>query len=152
MKHIILPTIGFLVAPPLGVLIWLAIEFGIDSIFSDHTLTLVVISVIIGLILGLPIYLFLNHKKLLNLLSILISGSFIAMLPWVLLLSYGNTTERIVGQTVIIENGSYTREGIIYELKFITQFGFYGAISGLVFWLIVRSLIMSKRINNEYDL
>jgi hypothetical protein len=49
-----------------------------------------------------------------------------------------------VGQTTIIENGSYTAEGIIYQIKFIAQFGLCGAISGMVFWFIVRSLVTSK--------
>lgn len=144
MKHILISTIGFLVAPPIGALAWVFMEGGVGEIISGITAWAVVISIILGVVLGVPIYCFLRVKQLINVFSLCVGGAIISMLPWVLLSHPGSTTKSIVGQTVIIENGAYTTEGIIYQIKFIAQFGLCGAISGLVFWLIVRSLVTSK--------
>ena len=102
------------------------------------------VSIILGTVLGVPTYLYLRAKQLISVISLSIGGAVISMLPWVLLSHPGSTTKSVVGQTTIIENGSYTTEGIIYQIQFIAQFGLCGAISGMVFWLIVRSLVTSK--------
>jgi hypothetical protein len=141
MKHILIPIIGFLIAPPVGAMVWVLIEGGVAEVISGITAWAVVVSVILGTVLGAPVYLLLRTKQLISILSLSIGGAVISMLPWVLLSHPGSTTKSIVGQTVIIENGAYTTEGIIYQIKFIAQFGLCGAISGVVFWLIVRSLV-----------
>ncbi|KZZ50431.1 hypothetical protein A3759_17030 [Thalassolituus sp. HI0120] len=144
MKNILIPTIGFLIAPPIGALSWVLIEVGFDEIFSGISAWAVVISIIVGTVLGAPTYLFFCAKQLVSIVSLALGGSVISMLPWVLLSHPGSTTKSVVGQTIIIENGSYTAEGIIYQIKFIAQFGLCGAISGMVFWFIVRSLVTIK--------
>lgn len=144
MKNVIILTIGFLIAPPIGALAWVLIEGGVGVVISGFTAWAVVISIIVGTALGLPTYLILRAKKLISIISLTLGGAVISMLPWVLLIHPGSTTKSIVGQTTIIENGSYTAEGIIYQIKFIAQFGLCGAISGMVFWFIVRSLVTSK--------
>ncbi|VAW79568.1 hypothetical protein MNBD_GAMMA15-1280 [hydrothermal vent metagenome] len=101
----------------------------------------VTVSLAISVVLGLPIYLFLSRKRIVNLLSLSVGGAIISMLPWALLSYPGITTKSIVGQTIVIENGSYTTEGIVFQIQFIAQFGLCGAISGFIFWLIVKSLI-----------
>lgn len=122
-------------------MVWVLIEGGVAEVISGITAWAVVVSVILGTVLGAPVYLLLRTKQLISILSLSIGGAVISMLPWVLLSHPGSTTKSIVGQTVIIENGAYTTEGIIYQIKFIAQFGLCGAISGVVFWLIVRSLV-----------
>ena len=144
MKNVLIPTIGFLIAPPIGALAWVLIEGGVGEIFSGITAWAVVVSIVVGSVLGVPIYIFLCAKEFVSILSLSLCGALISMLPWVLLSHPGSTTKSVVGQTIIIENGSYTAEGIIYQIKFIAQFGLCGAISGVVFWFIVRSLVTSK--------
>jgi hypothetical protein len=122
---------------------------GAGEILSGVSAWAVVISIVLGATIGIPVYWFLRIKKLVNVFSLSISGAIISMLPWVLLSHPGSTTKSIVGQTIIIENGVYTAEGIIYQIKFIAQFGLCGAISGVVFWLIVRILVTSKGIGRE---
>ena len=150
MKHIVDPAIGFLVSPPIGALVWIFMEGGTSEILSGIGAWAVTISIVPGSILGLPVYWFLRTKQLVNILSLALGGAIISMLPWVLLSHPGSTTRSVVGKTVIIENGAYTAEGIIYQINFIAQFGFCGAISGIVFWLIARSLITSKGKNNDF--
>ena len=150
MKHILILTIGFLVSPPIGALVWVLMEGGAGETLSGISAWAVVISIVLGATIGIPAYWFLRIKKILNVFSLSIGGAIISMLPWVLLSHPGSTTKSIVGQTIIIENGVYTAEGIIYQLKFIAQLGLCGAISGVVFWLIVRSLLVtSKGIGRE---
>ena len=144
MKNVLIPTIGFLIAPPIGALAWVILEGGAGQILSGITAWAVVVSIIVGTVLGAPVYLFLRAKRLVTIISLSLGGAVISMLPWILLSHPGGTTKSVVGQTIIIENGSYTAEGIIYQIKFIAQFGLCGAISGLVFWFIVRSLVTSK--------
>ncbi|MBT3145446.1 hypothetical protein [Neptunomonas phycophila] len=144
MKNVLLPMLGFLIAPPIGALAWVLIEGGVGEITSGITAWAMVVSIIVGTVLGAPTYIFLSAKKLVSIISLSLGGAIISMLPWVLLSHPGSTTKSIVGQTIIIQNGSYTAEGIIYQIKFIAQFGLCGAISGMVFWLIVRSLVTSK--------
>ena len=144
MKHILIPIIGFLIAPPAGALVWVLVEGGVGEIVSGITVWAVLVSIVLGSVLGLPTYLYLRAKQFISIISLSIGGAVISMLPWVLLSHPGSTTKSVVGQTIIIENGSYTTEGIIYQAKFIAQFGLCGAISGIVFWLIVRSLVTSK--------
>ena len=144
MKNVLIPTIGFLIAPPIGALAWVLIEGGVGEVISGITAWAIVVSIIVGTVLGSPIYLFLRAKKLVSIISLSLGGAVISMLPWVLLSHPASTTKSVVGQTIIIENGSYTAEGIIYQIKFVAQFGLCGAISGAVFWLIVRSLVTSK--------
>gem|GEM_PF-2581792 len=139
-----MPIIGFLIAPPIGALVWVLMEGGVGEVISGITAWAVMVSIILGAVLGAPTYLYLRAKQLVSVFSLLIGGAIISMIPWVLLSHPGSTTKSVVGQTIIIENGSYTTEGIIYQIKFIAQFGLCGAISGMVFWLIVRSLVTSK--------
>ncbi len=143
MKNVLIPTIGFLIAPPIGALAWVLLEGGVGQILSGITAWAVVVSIIVGTVLGAPIYLFLRAKHLISIISLSVGGAVISMLPWVLLSHPGSTTKSVVGQTIIIENGSYTVEGIIYQIKFIAQLGLCGAISGMVFWFMIRSLVIN---------
>ena len=150
MNHILILIIGFLIAPPIGALAWVLMEGGSSDIFSGIGAWAAVISIVLGATIGLPVYWFLSVKKIVNVFSLSMGGAIISMLPWILLSHPGSTIKSIVGQTIIIENGAYTAEGIIYQIKFITQFGLCGAISGIVFWLIVRNfLVTSKGIGRE---
>jgi hypothetical protein len=144
MKHILILTIAFLASPPVGALAWVLMEGSSGEILTGISAWAVLISIVLGVALGLPVYWFLRVKEILNVFSLAVGGAIISMLPWVLLSHPGSTTKSIVGQTIIIENGAYTAEGIIYQIKFVAQFGLCGAMSGVVFWLIVRSLVTSK--------
>ena len=121
-------------------MVWVVIEGGYGEILSGISAWAVLISIVLGATLGLPAYWYLRVKEMISVFSLVVGGAIISMLPWVLLSHPGSTTKSTVGQTVIIENGAYTAEGIVYQIKFIAQFGLCGAVSGLVFWLIVRSL------------
>ena len=144
MKQILILTTAFLISPPVGALVWVLMEGGYGEILSGISAWAVLVSIVLGAALGLPVYWFLRVKEIVSVFSLVVGGAIISMLPWVLLSHPGSTTKSIVDQTVIIENGAYTAEGIIYQIKFIAQFGLCGAISGFVFWLIVRSLVTSK--------
>ena len=138
-----MPIIGFLVAPPIGALTWMLMAGGGRDVFSGISAYAAIVSIVLGSVLGLPTYCFLRAKQLINVISLSIGGAVIAMLPWVLLSDPSSTTKSAMGQTVIIENGAYTTEGMIFQIKFIAQFGLCGAVSGIVFWLIVRRLVTS---------
>jgi len=144
MKHILILTTAFLISPPVGALVWVLMEGGYGEILSGISAWAVLVSIVLGVALGLPVYWFLRVKEIVSVFSLVVGGAIISMLPWALLSHPGSTTKSIVGQTVIIENGAYTAAGMIYQIKFIAQFGLCGALSGLVFWLIVRSLVTSK--------
>ena len=136
----LVPILGFLIAPPAGALVWVLMQGGLYGVFSGIAAWAVVVSIILGTVLGAPTYLYLRAKNLVSVVTLSIGGAVISMLPWVLLSHPGSTTRSVVGQTVIIQNGSYTAEGVIYQIKFVGQFGLCGAISGVIFWLIVRGL------------
>ena len=108
---------------------------------SGITVWAVVVSWGISLIVGVPIYFLLKAKGCIGFRSLTLGGALISIAPWLLISFPGSTTRSVVGQTVIIENGSYTIDGLLYQAKFLLGFGFCGAVSGLVFWLIVRQLV-----------
>ncbi len=135
------PISGFLIAPPIGALIWVVLYGGIGEIFGGISAWAVIVSWVISAIVGIPIYLLLKAKGCINFRSLTLGGALISAAPWLLFSFPGGTTRSVVGQTIIIENGSYTTAGLLYQLKFLLGFGFCGAVSGLVFWLIVRQLV-----------
>jgi len=139
-----IPIAAFFAAPPLGALVWIIWEGGLRAALSGIAAWAIVVSIILGVVLGMPLFLFLRAKKMISLTSLSVGGAAISMSPWVLLSDPEGITKSVVNKTVIIENGSYTTEGIIYQTKFIAQFGLCGAISGVVFWLFVRKLVTSK--------
>ena len=138
MKHILIPVIGFLIAPPVGVLTYALMQGGVGAVLSAFVPLAVVISIILGTALGGPIYiyLYLRSKHLISVMSLSIGGAIISMLPWIswifweLLDDNGNTT--------------VTTAGNIYKIIFLARLGLCGAASGVVFWLIVRSLVTSN--------
>jgi hypothetical protein len=135
------PIVGFVIAPPLGALVWVTLYGGVNEVYGGIAVWAVVVSWFISAIVGVPIYLFLKAKRCLSFRSLTLGGALISIAPWLLLSLPGNTTRSVVGQTVIIENGSYTMAGLLYQAKFLLGFGVCGALSGLVFWLIVRQLV-----------
>ena len=132
---------GFLVAPPIGALTWVALNGGVSELFGGIAAWAVVVSWVISIVIGIPTYLLLKVKGCVTFRSLTLGGALISVAPWLLLSFPGNTTRSVVGQTIIIENGSYTTAGLLYQAKFLLGFGFCGAVSGVVFWLIVRQLV-----------
>ncbi len=145
-KPLLYPIIGFLIAPPVGALTWIVLTGGIGEIFGGIAAWAVIVSWFISLIVGVPTYLFLRAKGCINFRSLTFGGALISIAPWLLLSLPGNTTRSVVGQTVIIDNGSYTMAGLLYQAKFLLGFGLCGAVSGLIFWLIVRQLVTRSSI------
>ena len=135
------PICGFLIAPPIGALTWVLLNGGASEIFGGIAAWAVIVSWVISVVAGLPIYLLLKAKGCINIRSLTLGGALISAVPWLLLSFPGSTTRSVLGQTIIIENGSYTAAGLLYQAKFILGFGFCGAVSGLVFWLLVRQLV-----------
>ena len=135
------PFSGFLIAPPIGALTWVVLNGGIGEIVGGIALWAVIVSWLLSAVIGIPTYLVLKAKGCISLLSLTLGGGLISMAPWLLLSLPGGTTRSVVGQTTIIENGSYTAAGILYQAKFLLGFGFCGAVSGLIFWLVVKHLV-----------
>ncbi|WP_040552424.1 hypothetical protein [Rheinheimera nanhaiensis] len=132
---------GFFIAPPIGALTWVLLNGGVSEIFGGIAAWAVVVSWVISVVIGIPAYLLLKANGCITFRSLTLGGAIISVAPWLLLSFPGSTTRSVVGQTIIIENGSYTTAGLLYQAEFLLGFGFCGAVSGVVFWLIVRQLV-----------
>ncbi len=140
-RALMYPISGFLIAPPIGALTWVVLNGGVSEIFGGIAAWAVVVSWVVTVVIGMPTYLLLKAKGCISFRSLTLGGALISVAPWLLLSFPGSTTHSVVGQTIIIENGSYTTAGLLYQAKFLLGFGFCGAVSGLVFWLIIRQFV-----------
>jgi hypothetical protein len=138
-----MPLLAFLVAPPVGAIAYVAWIGGASEITTGFTVWAIIFSLIFGFFFGFPFYWFLKSKGFLNLITLSIGGAVIAMLPWAILSNPDGTVKSVADGVTIIENGAYTAEGLIFQAKFVAQFGVCGAISGAIFWLMIKSLITS---------
>ncbi|WP_126791033.1 hypothetical protein [Aliidiomarina haloalkalitolerans] len=140
-RTLLYPICGFLIAPPIGALTWVVLNGGIGEIFGIIATLAIIVSWVISAVIGIPTYCLLKAIGCISLRSLTLGGALISVTPWLLLSFPGGTTRSVVGQTIIIENGSYTTAGLLYQAKLLLGFGFCGAVSGIVFWLVVRQLV-----------
>ena len=139
-----LPIAGFIVAPPAGAIAWFILNGATASeLYSGIMIWSFVVSWVLSIVLGIPTYIFLRNRNKLSVSSLVAGGAFIAALPWLVLTFLPGTTYKKAGEIVIVQNGSYTPDGMLFEAKFIANLGLCGAIAGFIFWVIIKSLITS---------
>jgi len=95
-----------------------------------------------AVLLGLPLFLFLNWLGWANALSAVLAGFVIGSIPIGILfwrLSNNDTgSSSWSGQTPTMIDGVVTVNGWIEYAEILAQFGGFGAIGGLAFWLVLK--------------
>lgn len=138
----VLPLTGFIVAPTAGAIAWFIMNgAAATELFSGILIWSFVVSWVLAIVLGIPTYIFLRNRGKLSVSSSVTGGAVIAALPWAVATFLPGTTYKKAGEIVIVQNGSYTPEGMLFEAKVLAVFGLCGATAGFIFWLIVKSLI-----------
>jgi hypothetical protein len=89
--------------------------------------------------LGLVIYFLLRSRWKLTLQSSLIAGFLIGAIPMGILGVVSLPNSASVGGVSTVIGGRLTLAGWIDQLILSVTFGFFGAVAGLVFWLVIRS-------------
>lgn len=98
----------------------------------------VVIS-IVGVGIGLPIYLLVRANRHDNAIFAGIAGFVVGAVIPALIVVFGPAADQAsVGGTATVVNGSYTAAGWLQNLKLVGFFGALGACGGLLFWFVVR--------------
>ena len=104
-------------------------------------ITLVVgagLAAVLVFVLGLPIYVFLSRRRVLNVFLAIILGGLLTTLPNLLMrLPSGGLQTLVVGNTTLVEGGRLTAEGwrnLLVDIPLV--FFPMGAVGGLVAWLI----------------
>jgi hypothetical protein len=89
------------------------------------------------LVFGGPAFLVLQGRIAANWINCVAAGAVVAALPWFLLSLLGPAADEasIGGQATVI-NGVRTGYGWLVEFQFIGEVALFGAVAGLLFWLI----------------
>lgn len=93
-----------------------------------------------AVVFGLPAYFILRSKVAGTWLNCAITGAAVAGLPWLLLTLFGPAADQAsIGDRATVIDGTRTAYGWIVELQFIGLIAPYGAVAGLLFWVIAAA-------------
>ncbi len=84
-----------------------------------------------------PAFLLLQGRLAANWINCVVAGAVIAAGPWFLLSLLGPAAdEASIGERATVINGTRTAYGWLVEFQYIGEIAVFGAIGGLLFWLI----------------
>jgi hypothetical protein len=98
-----------------------------------------IVALTYGGALGIPVYLLVAWLGWRSVGVAVLAGAAIAVAPWITLgmAVSGHVEYSRVGDTVIIENGRITVEGILHRIRWFAGIAACGAAGGAVFWAMV---------------
>lgn len=113
---------------------------GLDSYLERTWRTAIVFAIFaypLGLVIGVPTYLWLRDRVKPTPLSCSLAGAFVAGLPWAILsLLPPSADQASIGGKPTVVNGATTAYGHLLALQFIGIIALCGAVAGFLFWLI----------------
>jgi hypothetical protein len=99
-------------------------------------------------ILGVPAFFMLRRHFYPKLINCSLTGAGVAALPWFILSVLSHPGSASIGGRATVIDGSLTAYGWLTNLIFVGQIAIFGAVGGLLFWLIA----VAGRSNNGKDL
>ena len=136
--------LGFVVAPAIAALLMATLMPAYDGLpMPERIWKSAQIYTLVGaypsaLIFGLPAYLLLRRHLDPTIVKCMSVGASVAALPWLILsiLPSGATQESVGGRATVID-GQRTLYGWMLNAESVLQIATFGAVGGLMFWLIV---------------
>ncbi len=131
---------AFLIAPLIPAILSAAYTSGYDvgEFFVSLYLICLVGAYPPAILIGLPIYFLLRKNVRPTLISVVMIGASIAVLPWLILEFFGPRSDRFeFNGVILIENGKHTVAGWNSVLRAWTKSVMLGAIGGAVFYCMI---------------
>ena len=140
-------ALGFVLAPAAAALLMAIVMpayAGLTDWFERVWRTALVLSVLgaypTAVVFGLPAYLMLRRHLSAGPLACALAGSAVAALPWALLALVGpNPSEASINGRATVLDGRTTAYGWLQNAEFVLTIGLFGAIGGLVFWVVAAA-------------
>jgi hypothetical protein len=93
-----------------------------------------------AVVFGLPAYLTLRRHFAVRPFACVFVGSVIAALPWALVVLAGtNAWQASIDGRATVINGHTTGYGWLLNAEFVLTIGVFGAVGGLVFWVVAAA-------------
>jgi hypothetical protein len=134
-------VIAFVIAPAFASLLYAAIFPLYQGLSSPDRIyrTAILVAVIVyvfTLLFVVPAFLLLRERVKATVVNCAITGALISALPWLVLLVLSTPGSAVDGAHVTVEHGVRTLWGWAELSKFLGMAALFGAVGGLVFWLV----------------
>ena len=138
--------LAFAMVPGLAAIALATVEpfyAGLDSYFERVWRTALIFAIFaypLGLVFGLPTYVFLRDRVTPTWLNCSLAGAFVAAAPWTIIVFLSPSADQAsIGGRATVVNGTTTAYGHLVALQFVGTIALCGALAGLLFWLIAAA-------------